>query len=54
MNRADKSRWRRTAVAVSDGGEAYWCAIYIKETGQFVKYNGASFGGTHVAFHGIA
>jgi hypothetical protein len=50
----DKIRWRHIAVVVDDGGDAYWCAIYIKELKQFVKYKGDSFRGTHVAFHGVA
>jgi hypothetical protein len=51
---ADKSSWRHSAVGVSDGGEEYWCAIYIKETNQFVRYKGNSFGGKYVLFHGVA
>jgi hypothetical protein len=51
---SDQSSWRHSAVSVMDGGDGYWCAIYIKETKRFVKYKGDSFGGRHVAFHGVA
>jgi hypothetical protein len=50
----DKSGWKHGAVGVSDGGDEYWCAIYIKELKKFVKYKGSSFGGTYVSFHGVA
>jgi len=51
---ADKSSWQHSAVGVLDGGDEYWCAIYIKELKKFVKYKGSSFGGTYVSFHGVA
>lgn len=51
---ADKSSWQHSAVGVLDGGDEYWCAIYIKELKKFVKYKGSSFGGTFVSFHGVA
>jgi hypothetical protein len=50
----DKSSWQHSAVGVLDGGDEYWCAIYIKELKKFVKYKGSSFGGTYVSFHGVA
>jgi hypothetical protein len=49
----DGSKWRHTAVAVSDAGDSYWCAVYIKETGEFVRFKGSHFD-THVWFHGVA
>jgi hypothetical protein len=49
---ANEASWRRSAVTVSDGGDAYWCAIYIKETGEFVKFKGRHFD-THVWFRGL-
>lgn len=51
---ADKSSWQHSAVGVLDGGDEYWCAIYIKELKKFVKYKGSSFGGTYISFHGVA
>src|ERR1700743_3755325 len=48
-----KSDWHRTAVDVTDGGDSYWCAIYIKETGEFVKFKSHHLD-THVWFHGLA
>jgi hypothetical protein len=36
---------------VSDGGDSYWCAVYIIETGEFVKFKGRHFD-THVWFCG--
>jgi hypothetical protein len=50
----DKSSWQHSAVGVLDGGDEYWCAIYVKELNKFVKYKGGSFGGTYVSFHGMA
>lgn len=50
---ADKSDWHHTAVDVTDGGDSYWCAIYIKETGKFVNFKGRHLD-THVWFHGLA
>jgi hypothetical protein len=50
----DKSSWQHSAVGVLDGGDEYWCAIYIKELKKFVNYKGKPFGGTYVLFHGVA
>jgi hypothetical protein len=50
---AADSNWRRSAVAVLDGGDSYWCAVYIKETREFVRFKGRHFD-THVWFHGLA
>jgi hypothetical protein len=50
----DKSSWQHSAVGVSDGGDEYWCAIYIIELKQFTKHKGSSSGGTYVLFHGVA
>jgi hypothetical protein len=49
----DEFTWRRTAVSAADGGDSYWCAIYIKDTGEFVRFKGRHFD-THVWFHGLA
>jgi hypothetical protein len=49
----DGSTWRRTAVSAADGGDTYWCAIYIKETGEFVRFKGRYYD-THVWFRGLA
>jgi hypothetical protein len=49
----DGSEWHHTAVTVLDGGDSYWCAVYIKDTGEFVKFKGRRFD-THVWFHGLA
>jgi hypothetical protein len=54
LSAPDKSSWQHGAVGVSDGGDEYWCAIYVKELKKFVKYKGNSFGGTYVSFHGVA
>jgi hypothetical protein len=48
-----ESNWRRSAVIVSDGGDSYWCAVYIRDTGEFVRFKGRHFD-THVWFHGLA
>jgi hypothetical protein len=48
-----ETNWRRSAVIVSDGGDSYWCAVYIKETGEFVRFKGRHFD-THVWFYGLA
>ena len=50
---ANEPNWRSSAVTVLDGGDSYWCAIYIKDTGEFVKFKGPHFD-THVWFHGLA
>jgi hypothetical protein len=50
---ANEPNWRRSAVIVSDGGDSYWCAVYIKDTGEFVRFKGRHFD-THVWFHGLA
>jgi hypothetical protein len=50
---ADKTDWHRTAVDVKDGGDSYWCAIYIKDTGEFIKFKSHGLY-THVWFHGLA
>ena len=50
---AGKTDWHRTAVDVTDGGDSYWCAIYIKETGEFVTFKSHHLY-THVWFHGLA
>jgi hypothetical protein len=49
----DGLKWRHTAVTVLDGGDSYWCAVYIKDTGEFVRFKGSHFD-THVWFHGVA
>jgi hypothetical protein len=49
----DGSKWRHTAVTVLDGGDSYWCAVYIKGTGEFVRFKGSHFD-THVWFNGVA
>ena len=49
--------WRSHVVAVSDGGDHYWCAIYVKGLkGHFVIYKERRHGDgdTHVSFHGVA
>lgn len=53
ISSGNESNWRHSAVIVSDGGDSYWCAIYIKETGEFVKFKGRHFD-THVWFRGLA
>jgi hypothetical protein len=50
---ANEASWRSTAVTVSDGGDSYWCAIYIKDTGEFIRFKGRHFD-THVWFYGLA
>jgi hypothetical protein len=50
---AHEVNWRRSAVTVLDGGDSYWCAIYIEDTRDFVKFKGHHFD-THVWFHGLA
>jgi hypothetical protein len=50
---ADKADWHHTAVDVTDGGDSFWCAVYIKETGEFVKFKSHRLY-THVWFHGLA
>jgi hypothetical protein len=52
LSTGDESKWRRIAVDATDGGDSYWCAVYIKETGQFVTFKGGHFD-THVWFHGL-
>jgi hypothetical protein len=49
---AEKDRWKREAVQVTDGGTHYWDAIYIIELHMFAKMR--QDGGTTrtVAFHG--
>jgi hypothetical protein len=53
LSTGEESNWRRSAVSVLDGGDSYWCAVYIKETGEFVRFKGRHFD-THVWFHGLA
>jgi hypothetical protein len=53
LSAGDDSSWRRIAVNTTDGGDSYWCAVYIRETGEFVKFKGHHFD-THVWFHGLA
>jgi hypothetical protein len=50
---ANEPNWRSSAVTALDGGDSYWCAIYIEDTGEFVKFKGRHFD-THVWFHGLA
>ena len=45
-----ESNWRHSAVIVSNGGDSYWCAVYIKDTGEFVRFKGRHFD-THVWFY---
>jgi hypothetical protein len=45
-----ESDWRRSAVIVSDGGDSYWCAVYIKDTGEFVRFKGRHFD-AHIWFY---
>jgi hypothetical protein len=52
----DQTSWRRRVVHVSDGGEHFWCAIYVKGLKQhFVTYRGRGSGerDTHFWFHGL-
>jgi hypothetical protein len=53
LSAGDVTNWRRSAVAVLDGGDSYWCAVYIKDTGEFVRFKGRHFD-THVWFYGQA
>jgi hypothetical protein len=53
LSAGEESNWRRSAVSVLDGGDSYWCAVYIKDTGEFVSFKGRHFN-THVWFHGLA
>lgn len=53
LSSGKETNWRRSAVIVSDGGDSYWCAVYIKETGEFVRFKGRHFD-THVWFYGLA
>jgi hypothetical protein len=52
LSSGKESNWRRSAVVVSDGGDSYWCAVYIKQTGEFVRFKGRHFD-THVWFRGL-
>jgi hypothetical protein len=45
------ANWHRNAVIVTDGGDSYWCAIYVEDTGQLEKFKGRHFD-THVWFYG--
>jgi hypothetical protein len=53
LSGGEESNWRRSAVSVLDGGDSYWCAVYITSTGEFVSFKGRHFN-THVWFHGLA
>jgi hypothetical protein len=53
LSAGDATNWRRSAVAVLDGGDSYWCAVYITETHEFVRFKGRHFD-THVWFYGLA
>jgi hypothetical protein len=53
LSSGKESNWRRSAVIVSDGGDSYWCAVYIKDTGEFVRFKGSHFD-THVWFRGLS
>jgi len=53
LSDGEESDWRRSAVSVLDGGDSFWCAVYIKATGEFVRFKGRHFD-THVWFHGLA
>jgi len=49
--------WRNRPVAVLDGADYYWCAIYIPSMKRhFVTYKGGpqGVGDMHVSFHGEA
>jgi hypothetical protein len=49
--------WQHRVVSVLDGGDHYWCAIYIKGMKRhFVTYKkeGSRDGATHVSFNGVA
>jgi hypothetical protein len=46
------NRWMKDPVVVMDGGSAYWCAIYINDTGQFVAIKQEGRPKRTVAFHG--
>jgi hypothetical protein len=50
---SDRSIWRRTVLSATDGGDSYWCAIYIEDTGEFIGFKGRHLE-THVYFHGLA
>jgi hypothetical protein len=53
LSAGKESNWRNSTVTVFDGGDSYWCAVYIKDTGEFVRFKGPHFD-THVWFHGLA
>ena len=53
LSAGKESNWRNSAVTVFDGGDSYWCAVYIEDTGEFVRFKGPHFD-THVWFHGLA
>jgi hypothetical protein len=53
LSAGEQSNWRRSAVSIVDGGDSYWCAVYIKDTGEFVRFKGRHFD-THVWFLGLA
>ena len=42
----DPMRWRSDVVLVSDGGEIFWCAVYVQSLKQhFVTYKDPRLGG---------
>jgi hypothetical protein len=46
--------WRHRTVSVADGGEHFWCAIYIPGVkDHFVTYQKPGGVTTHVMFHGL-
>jgi hypothetical protein len=46
--------WRKQVVRVSDGGPAYWCAFYVKDTKTFAPIRTKDQPPRTVAFHGHA
>ena len=51
------ANWQHRVVAVADGGDHYWCAIYVKGMqSHFVtfKNEGQGDGDMHVSFNGEA
>jgi hypothetical protein len=49
---AAQARWRSSAMIATDGGDSVWCAVYIEETRQFVKFKAHQLD-LHVWFYGL-
>lgn len=51
---AERDRWKREPIDLTDGGTHFWDAVYVVELRKFAKMKGTGHTSRTVVFHGVA